>query len=84
MSILINEQQQSFHLTNGSISYQFSIEKDTFLIHNYWGKAIQDNGGISDYPRRDRSHSPNPFNVDTREYSLNNIPQEFPTNGCSL
>lgn len=81
MSILINEQQQSFHLTNGSISYQFSVEKDTFLIHNYWGKAIQDNEGISDYPRHDRSHSTNPFNVEAREYSLNDLPQEFPTNG---
>lgn len=81
MSIIYNDKCKSFHLTNGQISYQFSVEKETFLIHNYWGKAIKNNISHSDYPKRDRSHSPNPYNVNTRKYSLNNLPQEFPTNG---
>lgn len=81
MSIIYNEEQKSFHLTNGEISYQFSVEKDQFLVHNYWGKAIHSNRVDSDFPLSDRSFSPSPYSVPGREFSLNNAAQEFPVNG---
>lgn len=81
MSIIYDEHQKSFHLTNGKISYQFSVENDRFLIHNYWGKAIQPNKMNGDFPLSDHSFSPTPFNVKGREFSMNTQAQEFPVNG---
>lgn len=81
MSIIYNERQKSFHLTNGKISYQFSVENNRFLIHNYWGKSVHSNKVNADFPLSDHSFSPTPFNVDGREFSLNTHGQEFPVNG---
>lgn len=81
MTIHYHEKNKSFHLTNGRISYQFSVEEQDFLIHNYWGRAVKDNFTHADFPLKDRGFSPNPSNYEGREFSLNVLPQEFPTNG---
>lgn len=45
--IIVNEQNQSFHLTNGDVSYLFRVMEETKVLeHLYYGKAIQTLGSL--------------------------------------
>ncbi|MEG0443272.1 MAG: alpha-galactosidase [Carnobacterium sp.] len=81
MTIFYDEQQKSFHLQNEHISYVFCIEEDHYVAHSYWGKKINRYVQIGDYPRIDRSFSPNPHPMTDRLFSLDTLLQEFPGGG---
>ncbi|OJF92772.1 alpha-galactosidase [Alkalibacterium sp. 20] len=78
MNIFYNEKTKSFHMKNDIVSYQFSIEQEKYLTHNYWGKAVSDNQSQSDYRYADRPFSVIPNEFKGREFSLTTLPQEFP------
>lgn len=80
MDIVFYEETQSFHLFNEKISYQLAIEEAKYVAHHYWGKRLNDQPFKVDYPRIDRSFSPNPSTATNREFSLNTLLQEFPGN----
>lgn len=81
--ITVDTQQQTFHLSNGSISYVMGIEKERFLSHLYFGKAIKTYHGGARYPAVNRSFSPNLSSEPqkSREFSLDTLPQEMPSYG---
>lgn len=66
-----------FLLSNGRISYVFSVEKKCYLMHRYFGKSIKKYGGISQPYFFDRGFCSNPLPED-RTFSLDTLPQEYP------
>ncbi|MFZ2354321.1 MAG: glycoside hydrolase family 36 N-terminal domain-containing protein, partial [Lactococcus raffinolactis] len=81
--ITFDESKNIFHLSNTSISYLIGIEKESYLSHLYFGKAIKTYHDGRKYPVMDRSFSPNPEGtpLKTRDFSLDVISQEFPSYG---
>lgn len=81
--ITVDEYNHVFHLSNEHISYVIGLEKDAYLSHLYFGKAIKMYHNSRQYPRIDRSFSPNPADLPlkTRDFSLDVIPQEMPSYG---
>lgn len=77
MQITFDEKAGLFHLTNSRISYQISIEEELYIAHRYFGKRLKNHTFIKDYPKIDRSFSPNPGNFNHSLFSLNTLPQEF-------
>lgn len=73
---------QIFHLSNSKISYVLGVEDHNVLAHYYFGKKVNDYSGSLKYPRLDRSFSPNFSDATDRNYSLNTLPQEFPSFGA--
>lgn len=71
-----------FHLSNAKVSYILGVEDHHVLTHYYFGKAVKSYSGLLKYPRLDRSFSPNFSDATDRNYSLNTIPQEFPSFGA--
>ena len=76
--ITYDQTNQSFHLTNGLISYIFAV-REGILEHLYFGKAIHYTGGYR-YPAADRSFSPNPPNSQERLFSYDTMMLEYPVN----
>ncbi|WP_179393868.1 alpha-galactosidase [Lacticaseibacillus absianus] len=72
---------QTFHLTNGLISYVLQITAYDVLTHVYFGQAVAEINGLRRYPMLDRSFAPNYAPATTRGYSLDTQPQEYP---CGL
>lgn len=70
-----------FHLSNSKISYLMQIEEGSTLSHLYYGAALPSYSGLRNYPRIDRSFSPNLPDAQTRLFSLDTLPQEYPTFG---
>lgn len=70
-----------FHLSNSKISYLMQIEEGNTLSHLYYGAPIPSYSGIRSYPRMDRSFSPNLPDAQDRLFSLDTLPQEYPTFG---
>ena len=81
--ITFDENKQIFHLSNASISYLIGIEKEAYLSHLYFGKAIKTYHDGRKYPAINRSFSPNPDGIPlkTRDFSLDTILQEMPSYG---
>ncbi len=79
--ITFDQQQNVFHLSNGSISYLFQIETGGFPAHLYFGKAVKNYSGNYRYPRIDRSFSPNLPGSSDRLFSLDTLLQEYPSFG---
>lgn len=79
--ITFNQQQNVFHLSNGSISYLFQIETGGFPAHLYFGKAVKNYSGHYRYPRIDRSFSPNLPESEDRLFSLDTLLHEYPSFG---
>ena len=79
--ITFDENKQIFHLSNASISYLIGIEKEAYLSHLYFGKAIKTYHDGRKYPAINRSFSPNPDGIPlkTRDFSLDTILQEMPS-----
>ena len=70
--ITFDESKKIFHLSNTAISYLIGIEKESYLSHLYFGKAIKTYHGGRKYPAMNRSFSPNPdgMPLKTRDFSL--------------
>lgn len=81
--INFDEKNRTFHLSNGSISYLLGIENEDALSHLYFGKAIKQYHNSRKYPTLDRSFSPNPSEsaIFDRGFSLDTLPQEYPSFG---
>lgn len=81
MRIKFDEQKKQFTLTTKTTSYQMMVDAYGFLLHIYYGdRTEEDMSYLLDY--RDSGFSGNPYDVgDRREYSLDTLPQEYPSNG---
>ena len=77
MEITYNGQEHTFLITNGRISYVFSVEKNRYLAHRYFGRNIRNYHGGSKPYFYDRGFCSNPVPED-RTFSLDTLPQEYP------
>ncbi|PTQ82713.1 alpha-galactosidase [Trichococcus patagoniensis] len=77
IQIKFNKQDNTFHLTNGRISYCFGVEKERYLMHQYFGKGVKEYRGSNQAFMYDRGFCSNPIPTD-RTFSLDALPQEFP------
>lgn len=80
MPILYDSEKQFFHLNNSQISYVIGIEKDRYLVHRYFGRALPFYTGSNALQRIDRGFATNPDELD-RTFSLNTLPMETSTQG---
>jgi alpha-galactosidase len=81
LAVKYQEDSNIFTLETKNSSYQMKIDKFGFLIHLYYGAKIQ---GTAEHVLTyyDRGFSGNPYDVkDDRTYSLDVLPQEYPTYG---
>ena len=81
MGIGFEKENRIFTLQTDHTTYQFQVDAYGFLLHLYYGKTIY--GGM-DYllTYYDRGFSANPYDADQdRTYSMDALPQEFPTSG---
>lgn len=80
-SIRVDEKNKVFTIDTLNTTYQFKVDQYGFLLHLYYGRRIE---GVMDYliTCRDRGFSANPYCAgNDRTYSLDALPQEFPTMG---
>ena len=81
MSIFINEQEKTFHLTNDKISYIFRVMENKQLEHIYYGSKIVFSDSVSRLVERSfRPVSVVEFDNDLIT-CLDSIKQEFPSSG---
>lgn len=80
MPIQFNEQTQTFHLSNNQVSYVIGIEKDSFITHRYWGKALPCYVGSNQLQKIGRAFAATPMEED-RAFSLNALSLETSTQG---
>lgn len=73
----IYKQDNTFILSNNEITYSFSIEKQQYLRHRYFGKRINASTNINQPYFFDRGFCSNPF-PDERDFSLDTLFQEYP------
>ena len=81
MAIKYDEEQKTFTLHTEHATYQMQIGKYGHLLHLYYGSRVD---GNMDYllTYADRGFSGNPYAAgNDRTYSLDSLPQEFPTQG---
>lgn len=82
MGIIFHESSKTFHLYNDKISYIMMVLDNGHLGQLYCGKNVRDREDFSHlFEICGRIMSPNIF--DDREYSLENIKQEYPVYGSS-
>lgn len=77
MKMQIYKQDNTFILSNDEITYSFSIEKERYLRHRYFGKRINASTNINQPYFFDRGFCSNPF-PDERDFSLDTLFQEYP------
>ena len=81
--IIVNEQNQSFHLTNGDVSYLFRVMEETKVLeHLYYGKAIQTLGSLDYLIEREVRPSNNLYEGN-HTTSLEHVKQEAPVYGTT-
>lgn len=80
MPITFDFEKQLFHLSNSHISYIIGIEKEKYITHRYFGKALPFYTGSNALQRIDRGFATNPDIAD-RTFSLNALPMETSTQG---
>ncbi len=80
MAIYFDSENQIFTLESDHTSYQMKADDKGFLLHLYYGKKIS---GAMDYllSYYDRGFSGSPAGVMDRTYSMDVLPQEYPTAG---
>ena len=84
MSILYSEQEKVVTLHTASTTYQMKIDKYQRLLHLYYGVRIDDMDLSYYLQYSDRAFSGNIAEARyNRTYSLDVLPQEFPTYGMS-
>ncbi len=79
-NIRYDTENQLFTLSTKNTSYQMKVDSRGFLLHLYYGARIS---GNMEYllTYYDRGFSGNPYEEETRTYSLDVLPQEYPTLG---
>ena len=79
-NIRYDTENQLFTLSTKNTSYQMKVDSRGFLLHLYYGAKIS---GNMEYllTYYDRGFSGNPYEEETRTYSLDVLPQEYPTLG---
>lgn len=77
VKVQIYKQDNTFILSNNEITYSFSIEKQRYLRHRYFGKRINASTNINQPYFFDRGFCSNPF-PDERDFSLDTLFQEYP------
>lgn len=81
--IQVNEQEKSFHLTNGKVSYIFRVmEQTNVLEHLYFGKAIRPQSSYKYLIEREVRPSNNQIEGD-HTTSLEHVKQEMPAYGTT-
>ena len=80
MSILVDESGLRFHLNAGDTSYIMEATEPGHLAHWYWGPKIRPDSADRRAVLIPRPFAPNP-DPDRGDYSLDALPQEFPTWG---
>ena len=73
----ISKNGNIFSIDNGRVSYIFSVEKDKYLMHRYFGRYINQYAGSAQPFFFDRGFCSNPDPEDKR-FSLDTLPQEYP------
>lgn len=81
MAITFNESERRFHIQNDFFSYILTVEENEILSHTYFGAPLRKLSSIRNYPRVDRSFSPNLHNATDRLFSLDTLPQEYASFG---
>ena len=82
MSIIFNEQDKSFTLTNGRIQYVMQLFLEGYLGHIYFGKALKSFNIKRAFYQTEREGAPNPAkHADARIFSLDVLPQEYSVYG---
>lgn len=81
VEILVNKQSNIFHLKNDTMSYVIKVEEQGLVSHQYVGSPLVSYEGGRNYPRVDRSFSPNFYAAEDRLYSRDTLPQEFSSYG---
>lgn len=82
MSVIFNEQEKTFTLTNGRISYVMKLFLEGYLGHLYFGKALKHFNVERAFYQTEREGAPNPGkHADARTFSLDVLPQEYPIYG---
>ncbi len=81
VEILVNQQGNSFHLKNDTISYVIKVEEFGLVSQQYVGQVIDGYATGRNYPRKDRSFSPNFYGATDRLYSKDTLPQEYSSYG---
>lgn len=80
MAIHYKKEQGIFSLHTKQSTYQMQVGELGHLIHLYYGSSVEDN---MDYLLTyfDRGFSGNPYSAKDRTYSMDSLPQEYPTQG---
>lgn len=83
MSIIYDDNAKVFNLQANDTSYIFEIYKNKYLAHLYWGRSLKYINDDELLVQRGRcSFSPNPDKED-QIFSLDTLPQEYPSYGTS-
>ncbi len=80
--IHLHEESMTFHLSTKNTSYLLAIYKNAYPVHLYWGARVYGDDATwsleAAYRRLNRLLDPNP---DDAEFSLEYLPQEYPSYG---
>ena len=80
MSISFDEKACLFNLSADGSTYQIKISELGYLLHVYYGAKTQDDCSYL-IQSQDRGFSGNPASAPDRTFSLDTLPQEYPTCG---
>ncbi|CDC76900.1 glycoside hydrolase clan GH-D [Candidatus Colimorpha enterica] len=81
MPIHYQEECRCFHLSTPGSSYLISVEQEGYLLHQYYGKRINDNITYRSQRRWHSSfHAQNPHMAS--DFSTDTAPMEYGTFGC--
>ena len=83
MGIIFHEETQTFHLTNGEISYIMTVLPNGHLGNLYYGKAIRDRADFSHLLELVQRPMFQYINDDDRLFSLESVKQELPVYGTT-
>ena len=82
MSVIFNEQDTTFTLSNGRIQYVMQLFLEGYLGHLHFGKALKHFNAKRAFYQTEREGAPNPdLHADARTFSLDVLPQEYPIYG---
>lgn len=82
MAIKFDEKNKVFHLQAKDTSYVMEIVRDGYLLHQYWGRKINEFHHSNEIQLVDRGFSGNPYaHKEDRTFSLDTLPQEYPQYG---
>lgn len=80
MPVLFQKDTNTFTIHTDHTTYQMKVDDYGYLLHLYYGPRSE---GVVDWvlQREDRGFSGAPYESPNRRYSLDYLPQEFPTQG---